>query len=99
MARVTKDERRLIDYLDRGIAEMKRLAAEEAGMQPIDTNANRVALVAESAIDLYVEYLTVHGYSLDRARHQAICDVIEGATAVIERREPGGVPDLETLPL
>ena len=53
-------------------------------MTPLDTNANRVALVAESAIDLYREYIDQHSYSPDRARHQAVCETVEGATARIE---------------
>lgn len=35
--------------------------------------------IAEDAIDLFLEYRDIHGYDEERAKAQAILDVIEGS--------------------
>jgi hypothetical protein len=53
------------------------------------TDAPSVQQLAQDAIDLYREYLSVHGYDEARARAQAIAETVEGATAAL----PGGADD------
>jgi hypothetical protein len=51
--------------------------------------------LADAAIDMFLEYRDVHGYSERDARHAASSEVDQGVDAEIELRALGELPSLD----
>ncbi len=43
----------------------------------------------EQVVGLYQEFIDTHGYDRNRAKHTAICDVIDGLGATVELDDEG----------
>lgn len=52
----------------------------------LDEAERQMGSIAEGAIDLFLEYRDVHGYSEESARNQALIDMVEAASVEIPER-------------
>lgn len=43
----------------------------------------------EQVVGLYQEFIDIHGYDRNRAKHTATCDVINGLAATVELADAG----------
>lgn len=57
------------------------------GVMALDGNSLYDTL--EQVIGLYQEFIDIHGYDRNRAKHAAICDVIDGLGATVELADAG----------